>query len=108
MKKYLILGMAVAVIAAAVVLSLPEKPNAALPSFYGSSPEGSKVRACLAPFYELCYETYADQYDIYEVPRTLPQGTYELHNGCTSHQDTYSGGPVRSDFCVPPPACVCE
>ena len=107
MKKYLVLGTAVAVIAAAVVLSLPQKPSAALPSFYGSSPEGSKVVACLAPFYELCYETYADEYDIYEFPNTLPHGTYDLNNGCTNHPATYSGSPVRSDFCVPPPDCPC-
>ncbi|UCB53074.1 MAG: hypothetical protein JSV10_03040 [Candidatus Zixiibacteriota bacterium] len=110
MKKYLILAIAVAVVALLVVFSLQEKSTAANPSFYGACPEGKTVEACKLPGYFPCYYAVADEYDTYEFPSSIVHGTYRLDNGCTHGTEDYSGSAVQFDFCVPDPPlhrCAC-
>jgi hypothetical protein len=109
MKKYLILGIAVAVVAVLVVVCLQEKSTAANPSFFGACKEGRTVTACKLPFHFPCYQTVANQYDIYDFPTSIVHGTYWLHDGCTGDTATYSGSAKQFDFCVPdPPLLECD
>ncbi len=110
MKKYLVLGILVAALAAAFSVCLNQEPSAAMPSFYGAAKAGKTVWACMQPIGR-CYQTTAGPNDTYAFPRTILPGDYHLTDGCQNKGGTYSGSPVRIDFCIPDPPwynCNCD
>ncbi|UCB53073.1 MAG: hypothetical protein JSV10_03035 [Candidatus Zixiibacteriota bacterium] len=112
MKKYLIVGVAIAVIAVLVCFALKEEASASLKTaFYGSALSGRTVEACTWPDPALCFEDVASAENEYEIK--LPHymaGWYRIDDGtgCCPHVVYWNGrNPVNVDFCVPPPPCNC-
>ena len=112
MKKYLILGVVVAVVAILFSFAVKEKSSAdiGLPSFVGNCEYGVTVVACKQPGSFPCYQEVANANNRYAFPHNLPYGTYNLSNGCTSGNATYTDSTVEYNFCVPNPPlyCVCN
>jgi len=114
MKKYFILGISVLVIAILVSFAFKQEPSAGTPgelvqSFYGTARVGATVHACLQPYNSPCYEAVAGKFG-YSFPEDIEQGDYWLTDGCWNTGATYSGTPVRVDFCIPTPGneCLCN
>ena len=112
MKKYLVLGTVVVVVAMLLSPSFKEESTAELgPSFWGSAKAGRTISATFYPGGWPSYETVADANNMYRFPHNIFYGTYNLTDGCQNHGGTYSGSPVRIDFCIPDPPlynCNCD
>jgi hypothetical protein len=109
MKRYLILGVLVAVVAMSFFFAAREKSAADIgpPSFVGDCAYGVTVTACKQPTGFPCFQTVAGSNDRYAFPHNLPTGTYNLSNGCTAGNAVYQGYTVEFNFCVPHPPLYC-
>lgn len=112
MKKYLVLGIVVAVAAILLSLSFKAESNAELgPAFWGSAKAGRTISACFYPGGWPCYETVANANNMYRFPHNIFYGSYNLTDGCQNQNASYGGSPVRVDFCIPDPPlynCNCD
>jgi hypothetical protein len=110
MKKYVILGIIVLALATSFLIITKQDSTADMPSFYGTAEAGRTVYACLQPVGR-CFQTTANANNNYSFPSTLLPGDYNLTDNCGNVGATYSGSPVRVDFCVPNPPweeCPCD
>ena len=109
MKKYLVLGMVLAVSAMMFSFSLMNESSAdsGPPSFYGAAKAGKTISASKAggPY----YYTTADSSNTYAFPSNIEEGNYTLCDGCQHIQASYWGESQEEDFCIPdPPLFFCE
>jgi hypothetical protein len=107
MRRYIILGIIVLVLAASFLLLMKQDSSALIPSFHGTAKAGRTVYACMQPVGR-CYQTTANANNYYTFPSTILHGDYSLTDGCQNGGGTYSGSPVRVDFCVPNPPEECQ
>jgi len=111
MKKYFILGILLVIIGLMLsfsfkqVLTADDKPTV----FYGTAKAGKTVTACLDCEDVICYSAVAGSNNMYYIKTYYPvSGSYCITDVCWWTGATYSGTPVRVDFCVGTPGNPCK
>lgn len=112
MKKYLILGIALAVVAILLSSSFKQESKASTSwpppcSFYGTATGGDTITAYLLHT-GIHFHAVGNKSNLYYFPKDLPYGDYELWwGGCQNQGASYQGVKVEVNFCVKMPGHDC-
>ena len=109
MKKYLVFGVMVAVLALLLGFSLMRQSDAGCgTSFYGTAKAGRTVTACKLPGQSPCFQTTANDQDMYYFLSICDAGWYLIGDGCQTFQRYWNGhDEVEVNICVPNPPLEC-
>lgn len=107
MKKYIVLGVMVTIVAFLLSFSPTQETDAGCSlSFYGTAKAGRTVTACKLPGQDPCYQTTANAQNEYAFINICDHGCYLIGDGCQTFQRCWFGDPVEVNICVPDPPLV--